>query len=129
MCKLADFGLSRVLGPAAAHLSQGVHASTVNIGTVAYAAPEALARGHASLASDVYSFGILAWEAACGVKPWRGLSVGRVVHEVTIAARRPEFPPGVPRWLQLLTDRCWAADPRARLPFSAILAELQKRLE
>jgi len=126
VCKLADFGLARVLGPAHAHSS---HASTVNVGTAAYAAPEAIIRGHASRAADVYSFGILAWEAVTGVKPWAGLSVGRVVHEVTIAAHRPPFPPGVPRWIQLMIERCWAADTRARPPFSTILAELQKRLE
>lgn len=123
VCKLADFGLARVLGPAHAH------ASTQNVGTVAYAAPEALTRGHASLAADIYSFGVVAWEVFSMAKPWAGLSVGRVVHEVTIAARRPPLPPQTPRWLSLLIDRCWAADPRARPPFSQILAELQKRLQ
>ena len=127
MCKLADFGLARVLGPAHAH----IHASTQTaVGTVAYAAPEALTRGHASLTADVYSFGVLAYEVYTGAKPWAGLSVDRIVHEVTIAAKRPPFPSGscTPRWLVLLVDRCWAADVRARPPFSAILTELQKRL-
>lgn len=122
ICKTADFGLARVIGAASAH------ASTASPGTVAYAAPEALTRGHASLAADAYSFGVLAWELYAGAKPWAGLGVGRVVHEVTIAGRRPPFLPGTPRWLATLIDRCWAADTRARPSFAAVLAELQKRV-
>ncbi|KAJ1434892.1 Serine/threonine-protein kinase, active site [Sesbania bispinosa] len=61
--KLGDFGLARLL-----EHGKGSQ-TTVLAGTMGYLAPESATRGKASRGSDVYSFGIVALEIACGRKP------------------------------------------------------------
>ncbi|XP_072986497.1 uncharacterized protein [Typha latifolia] len=61
--KLGDFGLARLVDHG--HGSQ----TTVLAGTMGYVAPECVITGRASKESDVYSFGILALELACGRRP------------------------------------------------------------
>ncbi|CAL5438414.1 unnamed protein product [Camellia sinensis] len=61
--RLRDFGLARLVdhekGPQTTDLA----------GTMGYMAPECVTSGKASRESDVYSFGIVALEIACGRKP------------------------------------------------------------
>jgi serine/threonine protein kinase len=61
--KLGDFGLARLVD----HVKGSQ--TTVLAGTMGYMAPEYVTTGKASKESDVYSFGIVALEIACGRKP------------------------------------------------------------
>ncbi|XP_010255179.1 PREDICTED: L-type lectin-domain containing receptor kinase IX.1-like [Nelumbo nucifera] len=61
--KLGDFGLARLVDHELG--SQ----TTVLAGTMGYMAPECLITGKASKESDVFSFGVVALEIACGRKP------------------------------------------------------------
>ncbi|KAA8536373.1 hypothetical protein F0562_028851 [Nyssa sinensis] len=61
--KLGDFGLARLVDH-----EKGFQ-TTVLAGTMGYMAPECVITGKASKESDVYSFGIVALEIACGRKP------------------------------------------------------------
>ncbi|PNT57141.1 hypothetical protein POPTR_001G283700v4 [Populus trichocarpa] len=61
--KLGDFGLARLVDH-----GKGSQ-TTVLAGTMGYMAPECTMTGKASRESDVYSFGIVALEIACGRKP------------------------------------------------------------
>lgn len=61
--KLGDFGLARFVD----HAKGGQ--TTALAGTVGYMAPECATTGRASKETDVYSFGIVALEIACGRKP------------------------------------------------------------
>ncbi len=60
VCKLGDFGLSRMLGEAQTHVDTGSY------GTVTHAAPELLSEGRLTKASDVFAFGMLLWELVTG---------------------------------------------------------------
>ncbi|KAL5054484.1 hypothetical protein RYX36_035166 [Vicia faba] len=61
--KLGDFGLARFV-------DHGKGAQTTALaGTMGYLAPECATIGRASKETDVYSFGIVALEIACGRKP------------------------------------------------------------
>jgi len=60
--KLGDFGLARMVEHAKG--SQ----TTALAGTMGYMAPECVISGRASKESDIYSFGIVALEIACGRK-------------------------------------------------------------
>ncbi|OAY39437.1 L-type lectin-domain containing receptor kinase IX.1 [Manihot esculenta] len=58
--KLGDFGLARLVDHA-----KGFQ-TTVLAGTMGYMAPECFTSGKASKESDIYSFGVVALEIACG---------------------------------------------------------------
>ncbi|XP_027922065.1 L-type lectin-domain containing receptor kinase IX.1-like [Vigna unguiculata] len=60
--KLGDFGLARLM-------DHGTGSKTTGLaGTIGYLPPEATTRGKASRESDVFSFGVVALEIACGRK-------------------------------------------------------------
>jgi serine/threonine protein kinase len=61
--KLGDFGLARLVD----HVNGSQ--TTVLAGTMGYMAPECVTTGNASKESDVYSFGIVTLEIACGRRP------------------------------------------------------------
>ena len=111
--KLMDFGTSRRMyapqtaGPA--------------IGTLEYMSPEQLMDLPATSASDVYSAGVLLYEALTGVQPLRGMSlVNRCIETPpSFTDRRPDLPP----WLVAMVMRCVQADPANRFPDAdAVLA-------
>lgn len=64
--KLGDFGLARALENEKISYTEleGVH------GTMGYIAPECFHTGKATRESDVYGFGAVLLEVACGQRPW-----------------------------------------------------------
>lgn len=147
IAKLADFGATTRVGPVtrepladplAASIDEDRDGSTAQlnssdevmaqIGTVAWTAPELLDGAKPSPASDVYSFGILAWEVMTQLLPYRGLSQYMVVLGVGAGRLRPSLDALLPAHFSLgvaLLPRCWAQQPSERLSFETILADLQ----
>ncbi|WCJ34020.1 Concanavalin A-like lectin protein kinase family protein [Euphorbia peplus] len=63
--KIGDFGLARTM-----KLSDQTHHSTKEIsGTPGYMAPESILTGRFTVETDVYAFGVLILEVACGRRP------------------------------------------------------------
>ena len=73
--KLADFGIARV--PNADLTREGQF-----LGTPCYAAPETLRNGEYSEQSDLFSFGAVIYEAACGERAFPGNEAIAVAHKV-----------------------------------------------
>ncbi len=73
--KLADFGIARV--PNADLTREGQF-----LGTPCYAAPETLRDGEYSEQSDLFSFGAVVYEAACGERAFPGNEAVAVAHRV-----------------------------------------------
>lgn len=73
--KLADFGIARV--PNANLTQEGQF-----LGTPCYAAPETLRSGEYSEKSDLFSFGAVIYEAACGERAFPGAEAMAVAHQV-----------------------------------------------
>lgn len=73
--KLADFGIARV--PNADLTKEGQF-----LGTPCYAAPETLRSGEYSEQSDLFSFGAVIYEAACGERAFPGAEAIAVAHQV-----------------------------------------------
>lgn len=85
-------------------------------GTPLYLAPELMTDGAASIASDIYSLGVLLFHLASGSYPVLGDSV----EELGAAHRRrnvrclSDLQPDLPQELCQLVDRALRVDPRAR---------------
>jgi serine/threonine-protein kinase len=73
--KLADFGIARI--PNADLTKEGQF-----LGTPCYAAPETLRSGEYSEQSDLFSFGAVIYEAACGERAFPGSEALAVAHQV-----------------------------------------------
>ncbi|KAK9915712.1 hypothetical protein WJX75_003037 [Coccomyxa subellipsoidea] len=117
-CKVADFGLSRVLSQEAI--------STGTFGTVTHMPPELLTTGRLSKSVDVYAFGVLLWEMCTGKRPWAGLMQMQVIFHVTIQNKSLEFPPTVPEELSSIGAQCMSKDPVNRPTMKEVVAALEK---
>jgi len=139
--KIADFGtiklvstqteiknsLSRSSSRSPGNKRQSV-ASTTQIGTIHYMAPELHAKKRVlySKEIDVYSFGMTMWAVAkeTGEDPFSDLPVWEVADRVIKGDRPSVSPDWRPLWSNLM-QRCWDANPSQRPSFEEITAELQ----
>ena len=97
--KVLDFGLAELLaGPdnaGSGRLPDGANLPAITttgalLGTPLYVAPELIRLGQASRSSDIYSFGVLAYEIFGGKPPFRGTS------EEVLACHLEVDPPPLP---------------------------------
>ncbi|XP_041895039.1 tyrosine-protein kinase Fes/Fps isoform X4 [Corvus kubaryi] len=117
--KISDFGMSR-------EEEDGIYASTGGMKQipVKWTAPEALNYGRYSSESDVWSFGILLWEAfSLGAVPYANLS-NQQTREAVENGTRLDPPEQCPEEVYQLMQRCWEYDPRKRPSFSTIHQDL-----
>ncbi|MDQ6830791.1 MAG: serine/threonine protein kinase, partial [Gemmatimonadota bacterium] len=110
---LADFGVARTMD-GDTHLTL----SGVAIGTPTYMAPEQIDGVGLDQRSDLYSLGLVAWEALTGRRPWDGQSLYAVIyaqkHQSLPEVR--ELRPDVPERLAEAIAGCLEKDPDARWP-------------
>lgn len=99
--KVSDFGLT-VNGYTATHK----YVQNDDAKPIRYLAPEALEKGRYSEQSDVWSFGVLAWELLTdGTRPYFDIPVdGDVIRHVVGGGRLPR-----PTAAQCASDELWAA--------------------
>ena len=111
--KVLDFGLAKVR-PSASSLASGesptnlaTEVGTV-LGTPAYMSPEQVSGYSVDHRTDIFSFGILLYEMATGVRPFQGRSPAEVSSSILRDAPRPaaELRPAVPATLSSVIGRC-----------------------
>jgi serine/threonine-protein kinase len=115
--RLCDFGLART-----ADLAGLTTRSTV-LGTPEYMAPEVIADGYADPRSDVYSLGVVLYEAATGRLPFRGDSPYQLLRQhLTAAPPRPRaLVPELPPEIDEAITRALSKEPLDRFAGAADL--------
>ncbi|MEQ9086890.1 MAG: serine/threonine-protein kinase [Pontimonas sp.] len=109
--KITDFGIARLADQVPLTATGQV------MGTVQYLAPEQAGGKPASPATDVYSLGIVAYEALAGKRPFRGESQVAIAM-AQIKETPPELPSSIPSAVRALVMSCMAKKPEGR-PASA----------
>lgn len=130
--KITDFGLSRGIIDIASStkglerkyvvgaLSQSELRITNDseiVGTPIYLSPEYLAEGILDYRSDIYAFGIVAYEVIAGKIPWHTSDVQELFHEKleTDIPNILDCTPDCPDLLAELIARCTERDPHIRI--------------
>ena len=114
--RLLDFGLAR-MAEAETLTAQGDVP-----GTLAYIAPERLAGEDATEAADVWSVGVMLWEALAGRHPFWQTSMLETARAIEAGARPlSELRPDLPKAMLQLVDRALSLNP-SRRPSAASLA-------
>jgi len=112
---LADFGIAKDMGEGG--LSDLTHAGAV-VGSPAYLSPEQIRAEPVTPRTDVYSLGIVLYEALAGVKPFQGATpVGLMQQHLStplppLRERRPDLPAA----LDFVLQRATAKHPADRYP-------------
>ena len=121
--KIADFGLSRVI--------EEDFYTMHRRGKVAirWTALESILYYRFNTASDVWSFGILAWEImSFGAMPYEGMDILNLVEKLE-AGYRMSKPESCPQLMYQLMRECWQESAEKRPSFEEIQSNLQDMIE
>jgi len=143
--KILDFGLAKLslTGDREADTTSGSkeksggttseHLTGVGstLGTIAYMSPEQVKAKELDARTDLFSFGVVLYEMATGVTPFRAESTGLIFDAIL---NRTPLPPGqlnadMPADLERIIHRALEKDPDLRYPTAAELRDDLKRLK
>jgi len=109
--KIMDFGIARL-----ARQQQPVTQAGITLGTAAYLAPEQIRGEPVDARTDIFSFGVLAYELLSFERPFHGAEISAVFFQILneqpapLVSRAPECPAELAR----IVERCLAKDPTQR---------------
>ncbi|MEJ2580496.1 MAG: protein kinase [Acidobacteriota bacterium] len=135
--KILDFGLAKLRSFPADADEMELPTQTLTgdgkvLGTVPYMAPEQVRGGDADLRTDIFALGIVLYEMASGVRPFRGKTTADLALSI-LGEDPPELValrPGLPEKLSRIVSRCLEKEPARRyqtmLELRTELADLQE---
>jgi GAF domain-containing protein len=128
--KLLDFGLARLLheletatdeldpskpAPQDSHIGSSAHGV---VGTPHYMCPEAVRGDRPSASFDLWSLGVVLFEAIAGVRPFEGTDARAIFGRITLGARPSlrDLRPATPAAVDAFIGQALALDPSRRYP-------------
>jgi serine/threonine protein kinase len=143
--KILDFGLAKLSlpGDRAADTTTGAHEMSggttsehltgagSTLGTIAYMSPEQVRAKELDARTDLFSFGVVLYEMATGVTPFRAESTGLIFDAILNRAPLPpeQLNPDMPAELGRIIQRALEKDPGLRYQTAAELRDDLKRLK
>uniref|UniRef100_A0A665V888 Tyrosine-protein kinase n=1 Tax=Echeneis naucrates TaxID=173247 RepID=A0A665V888_ECHNA len=122
--KISDFGLSKAVAEEHNYYKAKGHGKW----PVKWYAPECINYFKFSSKSDVWSFGVLMWEAySYGQKPYKGMK-GNDVMQMIESGKRMETPVNCPAEMYDLMRTCWTYKADERPGFSIVEPRLRQML-
>ncbi|XP_036384619.1 tyrosine-protein kinase SYK isoform X2 [Megalops cyprinoides] len=119
--KISDFGLSKALTEEENYYKAKGHGKW----PVKWYAPECMNFFKFSCKSDVWSFGVLMWEAySLGQKPYKGMKGNEVIQMIE-NGERMSAPPNCPPEMYELMKTCWTYKPDERPAFAVVEPRLR----
>uniref|UniRef100_A0AAR2IUM8 Tyrosine-protein kinase n=1 Tax=Pygocentrus nattereri TaxID=42514 RepID=A0AAR2IUM8_PYGNA len=119
--KISDFGLSKALEDSDCYKSKGVGKWPVK-----WYAPECMNFFKFSCKSDVWSFGVLMWEAySYGQKPYKGMKGNEVIQMIE-SGQRMAAPVNCPPEMYDLMKKCWTYKVDERPGFVVVEPRLRQ---
>jgi serine/threonine-protein kinase len=110
--KVVDFGLARNLSPGPGSTASLTVSGTM-LGTPGYMSPEQLRGAPLDARTDVFAFGVMAYECATGVHPLGGTDAASLVERL-VSQHSPLAQRINPAALDAIVRRCLQVDPAAR---------------
>lgn len=111
VCKVADFGLARMIEDSEYTARQGTKFP------IKWTAPEAASYGRFTIKSDVWSYGVLLTELVTyGRTPYPGMTNAEVLEQVERGYRMPKMSNCTDSLYQTMLS-CWNKDPQSRPTF------------
>ncbi|MCX7422074.1 MAG: bifunctional serine/threonine-protein kinase/formylglycine-generating enzyme family protein, partial [Planctomycetia bacterium] len=123
--KISDFGLARAADDAS------MTRTGVISGTPMYMAPEQAAGQSLDHRADLFSFGSVLYQMACGRPPFRAANTIAVLRRVVEDTPRPlqEILPEIPDWLVAIVTKLLAKKPEDRFQTAKEVADLLARCQ
>ncbi|XP_062409905.1 tyrosine-protein kinase SYK isoform X2 [Sardina pilchardus] len=119
--KISDFGLSKALTEEENYYKAKGHGKW----PVKWYAPECMNYFKFSCKSDVWSFGVLMWEAySYGQKPYKGMKGNEVIQMIE-SGQRMDAPANCPPEIYELMKKCWTYKADERPGFSVVEPRLR----
>ncbi|XP_063066623.1 tyrosine-protein kinase SYK isoform X1 [Engraulis encrasicolus] len=119
--KISDFGLSKALTEEENYYKAKGHGKW----PVKWYAPECMNYFKFSCKSDVWSFGVLMWEAySFGQKPYKGMKGNEVIQMIE-GGQRMDAPANCPTEIYELMKKCWTYKADDRPGFSVVEPRLR----
>jgi Tol biopolymer transport system component len=123
LVKVLDFGLAKLVAGEAAAANETLTSTGDIVGSYPYMSPEQ-AQGHAiSPSTDVFSFGVMLYEALTGVRPFVGSDPVSVLRAI-VQGRYPrleEVAPTLPTEIRAIVEHCLVREPGDRYADGAAL--------
>jgi serine/threonine protein kinase len=110
--KVLDFGIAKALS-----LTRKLTRN--DFGSVAYASPERLESGEVDIHSDLWSLGVVLYEALTGRQPYQEVNTRRLEEIIRSRHAPPALPPSCSAALQRVVARALAPDLTRRYPSAA----------
>jgi tetratricopeptide (TPR) repeat protein/predicted Ser/Thr protein kinase len=122
--KILDFGLAKVTRSAESHSDMDQTATLTQVhggpgsltGTVAYMSPEQATGRHIDHRSDIFSLGVVLYEALAGKRPWEGPSSLAVLQGVCLLEPAPlrTIRPDLPEAIERIVSKALRKDAAER---------------